>query len=52
MSLTDTAIRAAKPAEKQQKLFDAKGLYATISALIVSCRTCAAGKGAAAPKIS
>lgn len=26
MSLTDTAIRAAKPAKKQQKLFDAKGL--------------------------
>ncbi|WP_338039505.1 Arm DNA-binding domain-containing protein, partial [Mailhella massiliensis] len=30
MSLTDTAIRAAKPAEKQQKLFDAKGLYLLI----------------------
>ena len=31
MSLTDTAIRAAKPAEKQQKLFDAKGLYLLIT---------------------
>ena len=27
MPLTDTAIRAAKPAEKAQKLFDGKGLY-------------------------
>ncbi|MFQ9868327.1 MAG: Arm DNA-binding domain-containing protein [Bilophila wadsworthia] len=31
MSLTDTAIRAAKPAKKQQKLFDAKGLYLLIT---------------------
>lgn len=27
MSLTDTAIRAVKPPEKQQKLFDGSGLY-------------------------
>ena len=27
MPLTDTAIRAAKPSEKQQKLFDGSGLY-------------------------
>ncbi len=27
MPLTDTAIRAAKPTEKQQKLFDGSGLY-------------------------
>jgi len=27
MSLTDTAIRAVKPSEKQQKLFDGSGLY-------------------------
>lgn len=27
MSLTDTAIRGAKPAEKQQKLFDGNGLF-------------------------
>ena len=27
MPLTDTAIRAAKPTEKQQKLFDGNGLY-------------------------
>jgi integrase len=27
MPLTDTAIRAAKPSEKQQKLFDGNGLY-------------------------
>ena len=27
MGLTDTAIRAAKPAEKPYKLSDAKGLY-------------------------
>lgn len=31
MPLADTAIRAAKPAEKQQKLFDAKGLYLLIT---------------------
>lgn len=29
--LTDTAIRAAKPAEKAQKLFDGKGLYLLIT---------------------
>ncbi|WP_291447516.1 Arm DNA-binding domain-containing protein [Desulfovibrio sp.] len=27
MPLTDTAIRAAKSAEKQQKLFDGSGLF-------------------------
>lgn len=27
MPLTDTVIRAAKPSEKQQKLFDGSGLY-------------------------
>lgn len=31
MPLTDTAIRAAKPAEKAQKLFDGKGLYLLIT---------------------
>lgn len=31
MPLTDTAIRAAKPTEKQQKLFDGKGLYLLIT---------------------
>jgi len=29
--LTDTAIRAAKPAKKAQKLFDGKGLYLLIT---------------------
>ncbi|THF64246.1 tyrosine-type recombinase/integrase [Pseudothauera rhizosphaerae] len=31
MALTDTAIRAAKPAEKPVKLFDEKGLYLELS---------------------
>lgn len=31
MPLTDTAIRAAKPTEKTQKLFDGKGLYLLIT---------------------
>ncbi len=31
MPLTDTAIRAAKPTEKVQKLFDGKGLYLLIT---------------------
>ena len=31
MPLPDTAIRAAKPAEKAQKLFDGKGLYLLIT---------------------
>jgi integrase len=31
MSLTDTALRAAKPTEKQQKLFDGNGLYLLVT---------------------
>ena len=31
MSLTDTAIRTAKPAKKARKLFDGGGLYIEVS---------------------
>ena len=31
MPLTDTALRAAKPTEKAQKLFDGNGLYLIIT---------------------
>jgi integrase len=31
MALTDTAIRAAKPTEKQQKLFDGNGLFLLVT---------------------
>ena len=31
MSLTDRAIRSAKPSAKPQKLFDSRGLYLLIS---------------------
>jgi integrase len=31
MSLTDTAIRAAKPTDKQQKLFDGNGLFLLVA---------------------
>jgi len=32
MTLTDTAIRQAKPADKARKLFDGRGLYLLILA--------------------
>jgi hypothetical protein len=31
MPLTDTAIRAVKPLEKQQKLFDGNGLFLLVA---------------------
>ena len=31
MALTDTALRAVKPGDKAQKLFDGKGLFMLVS---------------------